>query len=86
MATTKKTVSKVEETTPKKEYIVIWDEPDNGGDPVKVLRSLAAAKKFIADELFNNEGSDIDSDNVDKKSIRLYEGQLIGKPRYEITF
>ncbi len=87
----KKTATK-KSSTPKKYYIVVWD--NESGDPVEVFSKLEEAQSFctalvtgneeLANELGN--GSYIYTDNVEKDSVKLYEGVLIGKAVVNVTF
>ncbi len=86
-----KTTKKKTKRVSKVRYIVTWDNED--GDPVAVFKTLPRAKEFITkiitttnyiemDEL--NET--IDPENVDKESVRLYKGELIGQPIVQVDF
>ncbi len=87
--TAKKTAGKKVPAKPKEQFIVTYDV--DGEDPVKVLDTLDEAKRFIQ-YLFTGVDSKgefddyIDSDDIDKESIKLYKGVLVGKPTFEITF
>ena len=101
MATAKKTATKTatraktitkKATEPKKHYIVTFDIDDS--DPVAVFDTLEKAKKFVTalveqnddvvDECIGYHGWDVS--DVQRDSIKLYEGILIGKPKVVITF
>lgn len=99
MATAKKTAGKTaapaaakKPAAPKKHYIVTFDIDDT--DPVAVFDTLEKAKKFAAaliqqdsDAIYALIGSfDWDECDVQRDSIKVYEGILIGKPKVEITF
>lgn len=75
---------------PRKQYIVTFDIDDS--DPVEVFDSLDAAKNYISaimkgdDNHPRIQASNYTAEVIDKASIKVYEGILIGKPKIEVTF
>jgi len=68
--------------SPKEEFIVCWEE--DGDDPIKTFATIGKAKEFIVKELIKNENGNYD--DVEKESIKLYKGTLIGKAKVDVSF
>lgn len=70
---------------PNKEYfIVAWNNED--GDAIKVFDSYDKACKFISECLLMNKDDDYDYSEVDKDSIKLFRGVLLGNAKVDVSF